>query len=279
MTEQGETIAQKYANLVTATYHLELLVAGVTATTIEHRLTEAPPPPELLPTVDALARWSRDAYRELIASPGFLDYFHEATPIDALQQARIGSRPARRAQGRSLDDLRAIPWVFGWTQSRHYLSGWYGVGSALAELERTEPASFARLGEWSARWPFLRYVLTNVESSTASADVSIMRAYAGLVRGDEVRRVVGGRIVEELERTRAMLDRIHGAPLTERRPRMWRTLQLRDGGLRALHAFQIDVLRRWRGCLAAGDEPGADALLPSVLQSVNAIANGLRTTG
>ena len=279
MTEQGETIAQKYANLVTATYHLELLVAGVTATTLRHQAPESPIPPELLAVVDDLACRSRGAYEALVGAPGFLEYFSQATPIDALEKARIGSRPARRQRTRSLDDLRAIPWVFGWTQSRHYLSGWYGVGTAMTELHQRDPASFARLADWAARWPFLRYVLTNVESNTASADVDIMRSYAALVQDPAVRSAFETRIVDELERTRGMLDLVHGAPLPARRPRMWRTVQLRDAGLRALHAFQIGVLARWRARVSEGDEKGAAELLPAVLQSVNAIASGLRTTG
>ncbi|MEO7095070.1 MAG: phosphoenolpyruvate carboxylase, partial [Polyangiales bacterium] len=279
MTEQGETIAQKYANPVTATYNLELLMAGVTATTLRHARSKPPDVASLRDIVDGLARHSRSAYEALIQSEGFLAYFGEATPIDALERARIGSRPARRTKGRTLDDLRAIPWVFSWNQSRHYLPGWYGVGTALDELRTRDPARFADLGRHAARWPFLRYVLANVEINVTSAAPDLMLAYAELVRDEDVRRTFSRRIGEELTRTRALLDELHGRPLSERRPRMWRTLQLRDAGLRALHAHQIDVLARWRARKQLGQPHGEDELLPEVLLSINAIANGLRTTG
>jgi phosphoenolpyruvate carboxylase len=133
LTEQGETFAQKYANRVTATYNLELLLAGVTATTLTHNGNDAAVHP-LASVADNLSLWSREAYRALLDTDGFMDFFSQATPIDALEHARIGSRPAR-AQGRkTIADLRAIPWVFGWNQARFYLPGWYGVGTALQKL-------------------------------------------------------------------------------------------------------------------------------------------------
>jgi phosphoenolpyruvate carboxylase len=275
MTEQGETIAQKYANPVTATYNLELLLAGVTATTVRHGRAKMPDVAPLRAIVGELARESRQAYESLIQSEGFLVYFAEATPIDALERSRIGSRPARRSKSRTLDDLRAIPWVFSWNQSRHYLPGWYGVGSALEALVARDPGAFEELARHASSWPFLRYVLANIESNVASAAPDLMRAYAELVRDVDVRRTFADRITGELTKTSALLERLLGRPIAERRPRMWRTLQLRDAGLRALHAHQIDVLGRWRA--RGGD--GEDELLPEVLLSINAIANGLRTTG
>jgi phosphoenolpyruvate carboxylase len=283
MTEQGETIAQKYANLGTATYHLELLVAGVCATTLRHRVTNEETSlsqsPEVHALLDELARSSREAYEGLTGEGGFLDYFAEATPIDAVEHARIGSRLPRRTGKRTLEDLRAIPWVFSWNQSRHYLPGWYGVGSALEALYDRDRARFDALSAEAARWPFLRYVLTNVESNVASADVDMIGLYAGLVHDEAVRGRFHARVLAELERTRRMLDLMHGAPLPERRPRMWRTLQRRAAGLRALHAFQVEALAAWRAARRDGDEREEERLLPTVLQSVNAIASGLRTTG
>jgi phosphoenolpyruvate carboxylase len=288
MTEQGETIAQKYENLITATYHLELLTAGVFATTLAHRADladEAPAhaarehEPGSHARVETIARSSRAAYEALVRAPGFVEYFGEATPIDAVEHAHMGSRPARRTQRRTLDDLRAIPWVFSWNQSRHYLPGWYGVGTALEALAADDPAAFEALARDAARWPFLRYVLTNVESNVASADATVIARYGTLVRDPAVRARFEAQVIDELARTRRMLDRAHGTPLPERRPRMWRTLQKRAAGLRALHEFQIDALARWRAARQAGDADAEARLLPTVLQSVNAIASGLRTTG
>jgi phosphoenolpyruvate carboxylase len=279
LTEQGETVAQKYANPMNATYNLELLLAGATATTLKHRQPVAVDP-ALSSILEPLAARSRRAYEELVRSDGFITYFSEATPIDALEQARIGSRPSRRTGKRSLEDLRAIPWVFAWNQSRHYLPGWFGVGTAFEALREDDPSAFAKLGELAERDPFLRYVIYNVEASHASAATDLMADYASLVRDDAVRTTFLGRIRDEYERTERTLNLVFGGKtLPERRPRMWRTLELRDAGLRALHAHQIAVLRRWRAAVERGDTREAETALPSLLLSVNAIASGLRTTG
>jgi phosphoenolpyruvate carboxylase len=279
ITEQGEVIAQKFANLLTATYHLELLVAGTVAATARHARPAADPWADLHPLVDRLAESSRDAYERLLNTDGFLTYFVEATPIDVLEHAAIGSRPSRRSGKRTLADLRAIPWVFGWNQSRHYLPGWYGLGTALEQLEQADAAGFARLREGVRGWRFLTYALSNIESNLASTAPDLMRDYAALVSDREIREAFLARILDEHARTVRMLDRLFGAPLTERRPRLARTLQLRDAGLRALHAHQIALMRRWRDLRRSGDQAAADGLLASLLMTVNAIAGGLRTTG
>lgn len=278
VTEQGETIAQKYANPLTATYNLELFLAGVTATTLRHR-RPIDVSDELHRIGEELSRRSKEAYQALVREDGFIAYFNQATPVDAFEHARIGSRPARRTARRTIADLRAIPWVMAWNQSRHYLPGWYGFGSAFEGLEREDPDAFAKVRAAVTQWPFLHWVVNNVETNVASADVEMIGRYASLVEDRALRERFRARIVDELERTRTMLTRLHGAPVEERRPRMWRTIRLRDRGLRALHAFQVDVLRQWRAHRADGDEAAAAALLPKVLLSINAIASGLRTTG
>ena len=275
LTEQGETIAQKFANLPTAAYNLELLLAGVTSTTCrsagcagaEHPLTSI---------AEKLAASSRDAYRALVENPDFLPFYRQATPIDALEHSRIGSRPSRRTGQASLADLRAIPWVFSWNQARFYLPGWYGAGSGLAALNAEE---FKRLADELRGWPFLHYVITNVESSLASTDCDIMLSYAALVEDAGLRERVSGIILAEWELTRAMLERLRGGPMSERRPRMSKTLNLRAEALRILHIQQIALLQKWRGLRGAGDESAAIAMLPDLLLSINAIASGLRTTG
>ncbi len=279
VTEQGETITQKFANRITATYNLELMLAGVAATTLRHRIEAPPRDEELGHLLDRLAAASRDAYRALLAEEGFFGYFAEATPIDALEVAHIGSRPARRTGRRSLEDLRAIPWVFSWNQSRHYLPGWYGLGTALSALAESDSRAFGRISAAATKDPFLRYVMKNVESAVASTALDIVAQYATMVTDERVRTSIFEKVAEEHRRTVTMIDAIYGEPLERRRPRMWRTLQLRDEGLRALHSFQIQVLREWRARKAAGDAAGEAAILPSVLLSLNAVANGLRTTG
>ena len=275
LTEQGETIAQKFGNLPTATFNLELLVAGVTATTLHHERAGIGLPP-LAPVLEKLLHSSQQAYRRLLDTEDFIIFYREATPIDALEHSRIGSRPARRTGRPSLADLRAIPWVFSWSQARFYVPGWFGAGSglkALADAEITALAGQVRT------WPFLHYVLTNIESSIASTDLELMHAYAGLVEDTALRARFMTLILDEWQLTKTMLEKLRGSPMTERRPRMLKTLQLRAEALRVLHFQEIAMLRRWRAFRAAGDEASAEAMLPDLLLSINAIASGLRTTG
>jgi phosphoenolpyruvate carboxylase len=277
LTEQGETIAQKYANAITGTYNLELLLAGATSITLKHSrpCTEDV---ALLEAMEALSEKTHEAYAELIAADRFLDFWSAATPIDALEMSTIGSRPSRRTGRRTMEDLRAIPWVFSWTQSRYYLPGWYGIGAGMERLKTQQPAQFEVLLEKGARFSFLRYVLTNAETSIASADVELMESYAALVPDTALRNRFLDLITTEYTRTQRMIDEVFHAPREQRRPRMTRTLRLRDAGLRRLHRHQIRLLRDWRTMREAGDSR-ADGVLPTVLLSINAIASGLRTTG
>jgi phosphoenolpyruvate carboxylase len=275
LTEQGETIAQKFGNFITATYNLELLLAGVMATTVEHERS-APLPPPLAPVLEQLSRSSQRAYRRLLDTEGFLTFYRQATPIDALEYSRIGSRPSRRTGQPSLADLRAIPWVFSWSQARFYVPGWFGAGSGLKELSEDQ---LAEMRDQIRTWPFLYYVLTNIESSIASTDAELMALYAGLVEDDGLRERFMTIIMDEWNLTREMLEKLRGAPMAERRPRMLKTLHLRAEALRVLHLQEIQLLRKWRALKAAGDEAGAEKMLPDLLLSINAIASGLRTTG
>ncbi len=278
LTEQGETIAQKFANFGTATYNLELLLAGVTATTLRHERAEALQH-GLSPILEHLAETSRIAYRKLLDAEGFMTFFRQATPIDALEHTRIGSRPARRSGKPTLGDLRAIPWVFSWNQSRFYIPGWFGVGSALLDFQRSSPDDFARLSASLKTWPFLNYLFTNVESSISSTDPDLMRAYANLVEDEEVRERVFGIVMDEWHATREALEKLRGGPANMRRPKLLKTLLLRAEALKVLHEQEIDLLRNWRKLRVEGNHAEADAMLPELLLSINAIASGLRTTG
>lgn len=274
MTEQGETIAQKYAHLSSATYNIELLVASTAATTARHRF-EDPRDSSNWPVLDKLAAWSRDAYRELLHLPEFMAFYRQATPIDALENSSIGSRPSRRTGQGSLDDLRAIPWVFSWTQNRFYLPGWFGAGSALEKMKREDSAAFTQICEQVRSSPFLRYVLTNIESSLVSANEEIMQRYAELVTDTAVRERCMGLILAEFHRTSAMMTEIFQGTFKERRPRLAFTLEIRERALGQLHLQQVDLLKKWR----ALPSEQAEAMLPDLMISINALASGLRTTG
>ena len=278
MTEQGETIAQKYAHLGSAVYNAELLISSAAATTARHRFAKRATP-AIEPILDQLAADSRDAYRALLHAPGFITYYRAATPIDALENSRIGSRPARRTGQATLNDLRAIPWVFSWTQARFYLPGWFGAGAALQKLRDERPADLEALIAALPQAPFLQYVLTNIESSLVSANTDLMRAYSALVPDAAIRERFLDLILREQDTTRSILEHIFNGTFAERRPRLAYTLDIREAPLRVLHLQQIELLRDWRGVLHRGEQVKADALIPDLLISINAIASGLRTTG
>lgn len=277
LTEQGETIAQKFANLVTCTYNLELLLAGVTGFTVLEK-KPASRDQHLDEMCATLARTSKDTYTGLIQTDGFMAFYSGATPIDALETSSIGSRPSRRTGQRTLADLRAIPWVFSWNQSRYYLPGWFGVGSALKALSDAQPTAIDDLRSHLKTSPLLYYVLTNVETNIASADKDIMTQYADLVEDQAIRDTFLKTITDEFDLTHQMMAEVFGGSLEKRRPRMLKTLGLRAHALRILHQQQIAILKEWRAAKAAGSSD-VEKLLPKVLLSVNAIASGLRTTG
>ncbi|MCS7080307.1 MAG: phosphoenolpyruvate carboxylase [Chloracidobacterium sp.] len=279
LTEQGETISQKYANLITATYELELLVAGMfEAVTVARRTPLATPHP-LEGVLDDLARYGRDAYQALLRQPGFLAFFTHATPLDAIEASRIGSRPARRTGQRTLADLRAIPWVFSWSQARFFLPGWYGVGTALETLATSDPARFAALRRDALQWYPTRLLLMNVGSQLLLADAAWMQAYAELVPDATVRADILGSILAEFDRTRRWVETVFGAPLAERRQRTALTMQLRRAGLDALHRRQIELLKVWRDGGVQDNGARREACLRDLLLTVNAISSGLKSTG
>jgi phosphoenolpyruvate carboxylase len=278
MTEQGEMIAQKFGNLPTAVYNLELLMAGVSAEAVRQS-DVGPEDDRYLDICRRLSEWSAEAYRGLLAGDGFLEFWSHATPIDALEMSFIGSRPSRRTGRRTIEDLRAIPWVFSWTQARFYLTGWFGVGTAMDRLRTEFPEDYAYLKERRTEQPFVQYVLYNAETSNASADVDIMREYSQLVPDETVREQVLMQIVDEHQRTGETLADFFGGNREDRRPRLVKTLAKRADGLRRLHDRQIDLLQTWRKHHADGETEKADSLFPLLLLSINAIAGAERTTG
>ncbi|TVQ89981.1 MAG: phosphoenolpyruvate carboxylase [Deltaproteobacteria bacterium] len=269
LTEQGEVIARKYANRLTAAHSLELLASGTLRASV---LEEPPPAPDLEAVLTALTQRSRSAYQSLLQAEGFVTFYRQITPIDAIEASRIGSRPARRTGQQSLADLRAIPWVFSWSQARVFLSGWYGLGAALHDLRSNDPTSFSRLKAHAFDWPILHTALSSAASDVMLACPAMMHRYASLVEDRALRAPFMGRIAEELDRTRDVLEDIYGGTLETRRPHVAGALAARQPALEPLHAQQIELLRRWR---RSGDEE----LVPRLLLTVNAIAHGIGTTG
>ncbi len=278
VTEQGEVISQKYANRLTAATHLERLLAGVTRWTLMQSRDLEPVSPVVEQAFEQAAGISRDLYRNLIEADGFIEFFSQATPIDAIECSHIGSRPARRTGGRTIDDLRAIPWVFSWSQARFNLPGWYGVGGAFHRLRQTDPRGWDALAGATHTWPFLSYLLHNVEFSIVAADPAMMAEYASLVEDPGLRMRILNSIQAEYERTLEITGELLGGNHTQRRPRLVKAVGIRRNALLRLHREQIALLRAWREALRK-DHTTADQILSSLLVTVNAIAGGLKTTG
>ena len=274
LTEQGEVLPRKYSHEGNAHYHLELLMAGVSeAVAMQDKRTGVPE--EYHPTLDALSDASSEAYRALLTSEDFITFHRSATPIDALETGVFGSRPARRTGKPSLKDLRAIPWVFSWTQSRFYLPGWFGVGSGLENLEKNDPATYAKLKESFSTIAFLRYVFTNVETSLMSANLELMESYGALCEDSALRDRVLETVRQEFQRTRDQVGAFLGGDFAKRRPRMNKTLALREAPLKKLHLQQIQLLKDWR----AADRPMEGDTFLALQLTVNAISSGLKETG
>lgn len=290
LTEQGEVIAQKYANRITALYNLELLQAGTLGITLgvsdeTDENKDAPPQKKiqkyrsLEPIVDKVYRYSLESYQNLVKAPGFVSFFAQATPIDVIESSSIGSRPARRTGKRTFEDLRAIPWVFSWSQSRFFITGWYGVGSALQKLQQEDPDSFELLKKNAVYFMPFRYIITNASSAIALTDVEIMDNYASLVDDYALATTFMAKIKEEFLKTKEMLEMLYGQLLEERRPRMYTMIGFRSTRLAQLHKLQISQLRTWRKLKQDGKEKEAQEALPEMLLVLNAIASGLGTTG
>jgi phosphoenolpyruvate carboxylase len=203
-----------------------------------------------------------------------LSYFEEATPVNELEYARIGSRPARRSEQRGLDDLRAIPWVFGWMQSRHVLPAWFGVGFALDRFARSSVENRKLLQTLIEEFPLFHDLIDNVELGMAKADLSIAQQYATLVSDQGKRQRVFRLITEEFERTKQIVLELTGqSMLLEKNPVLARSIRLRNPYVDPLSLIQIELLRRKR----AGEE--SDELNYALAATINGIAAGLRNTG
>ena len=272
LTEQGEVVAAKYSTPEIAHRELEL-VAGAA---LVSRLLPQPTAERLRVFEELLERMagrSREVYRDLVyRHPGFDRFFEQATPIQEIARLRLGSRPARRGGSQRIQELRAIPWVFSWTQARIILPGWYGLGSALAQAR--EEAGLAVLQEMDRDWPFFAAVLSNAEMALAKADLTIGKRYADLVEDDTLREAIWPRICAEYERTRELVLAVTGqARLLDRTPVLQRSIERRNPYVDLLSFIQVELLRRLRS------DDASEELVRPILLTINGIAGGLRNTG
>ncbi|MBK8181872.1 MAG: phosphoenolpyruvate carboxylase [Candidatus Competibacteraceae bacterium] len=284
ITEQGEVLSFKYQNLETALYELTLGITGLMKAS--RHLVQAVPddPPEAAAVMAELARHGEAVYRELTErTPGFMDYFYEATPLGEIALLNLGSRPSHRAQGdRSKYSVRAIPWMFGWGLSRHTLPGWYGIGSALAAWRGDDPERLAVLQTLYRGWPFFRALLDNSQMSLSKADAGIAREYARLCESADTGTSIYQRFRDEYDQTcREILAVAQISMLLEESPTLAKSLERRNPYLDPLNHIQVALLPRYRQAARehGADSPEAEIWLRPLLRSINALAAGMRNTG
>ncbi|WP_345770456.1 phosphoenolpyruvate carboxylase [Blastococcus saxobsidens] len=275
ITEQGEVIAAKYADPDLARRNLEALVAATLESTLLDVEGLGDDAEDAYALLDELAAGAQRAYRELVhETPGFVEWFRAATPIGELAELNIGSRPPSRKAGNSITDLRAIPWVFSWSQTRIMLPGWYGTGSALEEWVGDSDERLERLRDLHRRWPFFRTILSNMGMVLAKTDLGLAARYAELVPDEELRARVFDRITAEHERTCRMTLAVTGDDhLLADNPSLARSIRNRFPYLEPLHHLQVEMLRRRRN--------GEDDELTSrnIQLTINGIATALRNSG
>ena len=276
ITEQGEVVSLKYSNPLVAQRNLEQLTSAVIATCCSGSREVAEPArlPGWETLLDRLARASCDCYQRLVyGTPELAEYFWQATPIDLLEQLRLGSRPARRRATTDVRQLRAIPWVFAWTQSRHLLSAWYGLGHALEE-GASEPGGLAELRAMYRGWPFFASLLDNAELSLAKVDLYIARQYALLVQSDAAREKVWSLLEAEHRRSVQMVLAINRRRrLLASQPTLAESIRLRNPYVDPLNYLQLHFLPRWR------QGQRSEPLRRLLALTVNGIAFGMKSTG
>ncbi len=270
VTEQGEVVANKYGDPDLTRQSLDTLVAGTLLASLTHtRANELST--QQAETLDTLSQAAMRAYRSLVyETPGFVEYFYDATPITEIADLNIGSRPTARTTTRSIESLRAIPWVFSWAQSRAMVPGWFGFGSAV----RDAGVDIALLKQFWESWPFFRSAMSNMEMVMFKSDMSIARRYASLVKDRQLADRISGTITAEWALTRDTLLAITGqSDLLESSPDLARTIRSRLPYIDPLNHLQIELIARRR----SGDE--SETVREGILLAINGVAAGLRNTG
>ncbi len=277
LTEQGEVIGWKYLLPEIAERNLELITGGVLRASMAADGADADALADDERRFGAAADAALDAYRALVRDPGFIPFFEAVTPLSELSAMPIGSRPARRSTSTRLEDLRAIPWVFAWTQCRLNLPGWYGAGAGLTALLRETGVEGAR--RMRARWPFFASTLDAVAVALATADLGIASEYLSLHPDPEAARRLFVRIALDHGRAARAIRAIYGqSTLLAHNPTLARSIELRNPYVDPLSFLQVELLRRKRALEARGETVPGD-LARAILLTINGVAAGLRNTG
>ena len=280
ITEQGEVLSTRYHDVDLAHRVLEQMVYGVLLGSNEAQRRARPEPKRWIDAMETMSAAAFAAYAQCVhQDPEFLNFWREATPIDELGELNLGSRPTYRRKGSmSVGDLRAIPWVFSWMQSRFNFPGWYGLGSGLDAVLKHGPDGEQLLREMYQRWPFFQTVIANAQLTMCKADMSIAKIYAALVKDPGVRHRVLARITEEFHRTEKAVLLVTGQhALLEKEPVLARSIKLRNPYVDPLNYLQVEMLkRRRRGSLNQKEQDDTRAVLEL---TINGIASGLKNTG
>ncbi len=273
ITEQGEVISSKYLNKDTALYHLEQLVGSVMAASLRNQLDPSDTPDEFLEEIERLSQVSYATYRRLVEDPGFVSYFRSTSPVDLLGKLNIGSRPTKRKDTNGIKDLRAIPWVFSWTQNRHLISAWFGTGSAFSEAVN-HPKRLARLQRMYVEWSFFRNLVMSLKASLLTSDIEIAGWYAELAPKEAApQRLYADIAREHKQSVTTVLILTKAKDLGDDLPDWMGTGAIRLSALREMHRVQIELLRSVQSGVAT------DTDLTHLLLTINCIAAGLRNTG
>ena len=275
LTEQGETIEQKYANRVNAVYNLELLMAGtLVKTVLSAKLKNEKH--QLFDSLQWMAQKSKAVYEELIHTKDFMHFYRRATPIDAIESGRIGSRPARRTGANSLSDLRAIPWVFSWSQSRFNMTSWYGLGSTLESLRTEKSAEYEKIKKAAKDDAFVSYLFNISVSGLSFSDPVLMKEYSSLVENEEIRNRFHSMFEEERNKTVKEFAAVFELDESDE---LFTLDPTRRELLMPLHRKQIGLLKTWREQKEYGYGEKEEKLLLSLLLSINAISGVMGYTG
>ena len=277
VTVQGESLAQLFGNPLTATYNINALASGVAKQILKSRenIEEYPYPYE---TMEFLAQKSFEHYRDLIETPGFINFYSKATCIDVLEKSKIGSRPARRTGTRTLNDLRAIPWVFSWNLSRIAITGWYGLGEALKKLKEEKPKEYLHFKKSINDWTFLKFLMIQTETNLILSNLEIMKLYASLEDNAEERDLFMNKIIADYENGSKMIEDLFEESASVRRKGQYDNLKWRNDKLKILHNLHINHLKQWRNI---NDENSIekDKILTKLLGLINSLSSGLKNTG
>jgi phosphoenolpyruvate carboxylase len=279
-TEQGEVLRYKYSNVETAVYELSVGITGLLKASRTVGDPQAIDRRDNMGIMDELTQYGEQAYRDLVDdTPGLFDYFYDVTPVTEIGQLNIGSRPShRQQQDRSKTSIRAIPWVFGWAQSRHSLPAWYGLGTALESWRANDPARLARLQTMYREWPFFRSLLSNIQMALFKGEMNIAREYTRLATDQEAAAAIYSKIRGEYQRTVMQVLHVSGLhQLLEESPSLGLSLYRRNPYLDPLNNIQIILLERYRNTDLTDDQ--RERWLHPLLRSINAIASGMRNTG